>query len=191
MAANLKLLIEEWRDIPGYEGRYQASNLGRIKSLAGVGRTHARYQDIILSPIKHHTGYHLYSIGRKSIFGHKLVALAFLGEPEKGQVVCHFDGSKDNNCVDNLRYGTRSSNEQDKRRHGTYQEGTGNPRSILTENEVVTIRTRRAAGEYCYAIGKDYGMPAGHISKICTGYLWPKAKGPITRSHYWSANNVP
>jgi len=185
-------MLELWRDIPGYEGTYQASSLGRIKSLAGAGRTRARYQDIILAPVKHHTGYHLYSIGPKgkSVFGHKLVAMAFLGEPEEGQVVCHFDGRKGNNCADNLRYDTQASNEQDKRRHGTYQEGTGNPRAILTDEDVVTIRTRRAAGEYCYTIGKDYGMSAGHISKICTGMLWPKTKGPITRSHYRSIENV-
>ena len=183
---------EVWRDIPGYEGTYQASSLGRIKSLAGIGRTHARYQDIVLSPVKHHTGYHVYSIGPecKSIYGHKLVAWAFLGEPEEGQVVCHFDGSRDNNRADNLRYDTHSGNEQDKRRHGTYQEGAGNPRSVLTEDDVVRIRNRRATGEYCYVIARDYGMRAGHISKICTGQLWPQIKGPITRSHYWSTKNV-
>ncbi len=186
---------EVWRDIPDYEGTYQASSLGRIKSLDVVvacnGGTRVR-KGKVLSPIGHHTGYTVYSLGakKKSVYGHKLVALAFLGAPEEKQVVCHFDGDKKNNALYNLRYDTMSGNEQDKRKHGTYQEGAGNPRSVLTEDEVIAIRIRRAAGEYCYVIGKDYEMRPGHISKICTGMLWPKAKGPITRSHYRSTDDV-
>lgn len=180
-------LQETWKDIPGYEGHYQASSHGRIRSLDKEVpcRTGTRVRKgRVLKPSLHHTGYTIYSVGtkQKSVYGHKLVALAFLGEPKNGQVVCHFDGDKQNNNICNLRYDSCSGNEQDKRRHGTYQEGEGNPRASLSEEDVVTIRERRAKGEYCYIIGRDYGMQAGHISKICSGQLWKKSGGQLTRS---------
>ena len=96
--------LEEWRDIPGYEGCYQASNLGRIKSVRrGIIMrpfSNGRYQQIILSVS-----------GKKSIPTiHRLVMEAFVGKSEL--TIDHKDGNKINNRLDNLEYVTNHENIQ-------------------------------------------------------------------------------
>lgn len=192
MIPPISLPGEVWKDIPGYEGLYMASNLGRIKSLsrpAGVRGGYTRLKkERILADVRHHSGYSIYVLRKdgksKSIYGHALVMLAFAGPRPDGMEVCHYDGNKANGALSNLRYDTGAANEQDKRRHGTYQEGELSPSPKLTEKDVISIRERRAAGEECAFIGLSYGMGSGHISKICTGEAWACAPGPITRSHY-------
>lgn len=120
-------LDEEWRDIPGYEGFYQASSMGRIRSLGWVdslGRTH---RGCVLSPGRSHNGGYLTVIlkGRgtkKNFTVHRLVALAFLGEPNVLQTdVCHNNAIKWDNRVSNLRWGTRSENLKEHAMSGRYR----------------------------------------------------------------------
>ena len=89
--------IEEFRDIPGYEGMYEVSNLGRV-----------RRNGKILKPGKDRYGYlhvDLYKNGTKRTFTiHRLVAFAFLSNPNKYPEVNHRDEDKTNNCVDNLEW---------------------------------------------------------------------------------------
>lgn len=97
--------MENWKDIPGYEGRYQASDSGEIKRIC---RTH-----MILKQTKTNTGY--FSVGlnangkQKTCLVHRLVTAAFYGwEPEKD--VNHINGVKTDNRVENLQWCTRSEN---------------------------------------------------------------------------------
>ena len=71
---------------------------------------------------------------------HQLVMLAFVGPMPKGKIVLHWDNDPQNNCIDNLRYGTHKENEEDKKRHGTHQTGEGNPAAKLTDDDVREIR---------------------------------------------------
>ena len=186
-------MTEEWRDIPGYLG-YQASSLGRVRSLDKRVRcnngTRIR-KGRVLSPVVHHTGYVIYSVyteGKQvAVHGHRLVLMAFAGEAPKDHVTCHADGNKQNNALSNLRYDTKSANEQDKLDHGTYQKGEKNPRAIFTVQDIEKIRHLRAKGESVKSIAQRFNNRPGHISKICTGSMWPEAPGPITRSHYRNA----
>ena len=95
-------MIEEWRDIRGYEGLYQVSNLGRVKSIP-----REKTKGGILKPLKDTTGYlsvNLYKNGKiKRCKIHRLVANNFLE-------VNHKDGNKLNNNLSNLEYVTRSQN---------------------------------------------------------------------------------
>lgn len=108
MVNNMK---EEWKDIPGYEGYYQVSNLGRVKSLP---RTGTIKQERIIKPGKDKYGYLriiLHKNGfKKYVTIHKLVAQAFIDNPKNLSEVDHIDGNKLNNNVENLRYCTRSQN---------------------------------------------------------------------------------
>ena len=165
---------EIWRDIPGYEGRYQVSNMGRVKSLGHVisrrnlltgGRSHVRVADRLLKPQPQPSGHLYVKIGHKPARHfrvHRLVALAFLGPCPSGMEVCHNDSDPTNNRVDNLRYDTRSGNRLDMVRKGN--EG----RQILRVEQVARIRERLAEGESCRALAAEYGVHPSTISKINT-----------------------
>lgn len=103
------------RPIPGYEGRYSAASDGTIRSHL-TGRT--------LRPYRAASG-HLHVALHKdkrqrSLLVHRLVMLAFVGEPLPGQEVCHIDGDPGNNRPENLRYGSRSENVLDQVQHGVH-----------------------------------------------------------------------
>lgn len=89
--------IEIWKDIPNYEGLYQVSNLGRVKSFR-------RQRETILNPFLK-KGYYAVELRKKTFRVHQLVAVTFLGHKINGMeiVVDHIDDNKLNNNVDNLQ----------------------------------------------------------------------------------------
>lgn len=100
---------EIWKDIPKYEGRYQVSNTGRVKSLV----CHA-HQNPILSPHLR-SGYKEVGLtdatGRRTgVSVHRLVVAAFYGEIPSGMFVNHIDGTRTNNNVENLEIVTPAEN---------------------------------------------------------------------------------
>lgn len=104
---------EIWKDIEGYEGDYQVSNLGRVKSLPKKcwnGKGYWFKDGRILIPVKSKKGY-LNVWCRKNIFKvHRLVANAFIPNPQNLPQVNHIDGDKTNNCVTNLEWVTDGEN---------------------------------------------------------------------------------
>ena len=117
---------EIWKDIPSYEGLYQASNLGRVKSLARWRRNgNGGYitKEKILSNKCDSSGYYLmnlYKDGKmKNYRMHQLVAMAFLGHNPNGfnLLVDHIDNDKLNNRVDNLQITTNRHNSSKNRKN--------------------------------------------------------------------------
>ncbi|MHB9005282.1 MAG: NUMOD4 motif-containing HNH endonuclease [Coriobacteriia bacterium] len=108
-----------WAPVPGFETLYEVSTLGEVR------RPHRKKTGKPGQPLSNsvHQGYPrvvLYRDGRRHTRNvHRLVALAFLGAPEPGVEVCHKDGDRMNPRLENLRWGTRSSNVLDAVRHGT------------------------------------------------------------------------
>lgn len=118
---------EVWRDIIGYKGIYQVSNLGRVKSLPKVHRTgnngYRNRKEYLLSD-KANTRYLTVGLRKngkqKHILVHRLVALAFVENPDDKPYVDHIDGNNHNNRADNLRWVTpleNSANPVTKKRH--------------------------------------------------------------------------
>lgn len=111
---------EIWKGIPEYKGIYQASNLGRIKSLTRyVNHSEGNKRIIkerILKQVKHGSGYPMLTLSQKGItkhlLVHRLIALAFIPNPENKSCVNHLDGNKDNNLRSNLDWCTYSENEK-------------------------------------------------------------------------------
>lgn len=105
---------EEWRDIKGFEGLYQISNLGRVKSLERYSPQNHLLPEKILNVCHAQGGYvdvSLYKDGiRYHKKPHKLVAEAFIPNPDNLSEVDHIDADKDNNCVENLRWVTHKEN---------------------------------------------------------------------------------
>lgn len=120
---------EIWKDIPEFEGFYQVSNLGNVKSLdreiityIGNNSYIRKYKGRILTPrIGDRGGHKVVTLRkpnvRKAPYVHKLVAEIFLGPRPKEKVICHNDGNPNNNAVFNLRYDTIRNNNMDVYRH--------------------------------------------------------------------------
>ena len=111
-------MIEEWRPIEGYEGLYEVSNTGKVRSVDRYvkysnGQIHL-HKGKVLSPVKSNFGYLLVSLccnGKyKSISVHRLVAQAFIENPDNLPEINHKNEDKTNNSVDNLEFCDRSYN---------------------------------------------------------------------------------
>lgn len=113
---------EVWKDIEGYEGLYQVSNLGRIKSLKRNTNNQCCKEDIILKLKLHKNGYYcvvLYNNGKsKEILVHRLVAQTFLTNTNNLLCVNHINGNKQDNRVENLEWCSFSHNTKEAFRLG-------------------------------------------------------------------------
>ena len=73
---------EIWKDVQGYEGYYQVSNLGRVKSLERKSKLNRKIKERILAPREHTGGYLRVQLSRKDFYIHRLVAETFIPNPE-------------------------------------------------------------------------------------------------------------
>jgi len=115
---------EIWRPVVGYDGLYEVSNMGRVKSLPRErpGRPTRRGERLLKPRVRRH-GYlsvRLYDSPKSSqnLTIHRLVLSAFMGPCPHGHEGCHRDGDPQNNRAENLYWGTRSQNMLDVTRHG-------------------------------------------------------------------------
>jgi len=121
--------IETWLPIPGYEGYYEASNLGRVRSLDRIDVAGRRLRGKAMRQTGHGrvsvngSSYRMLTLCRDGKVWkasvHRLVLLAFRGEPAEGQMVRHLNGVNDDNRLTNLKWGTGTENNLDTVRHGT------------------------------------------------------------------------
>ena len=120
LCSNLLVPDEVWREIPGYDGDYFASDKGRILSLC---RNEPRIlKPFICSNDGNRTGYYYVEIRGQKQRVHRLVALAFLENPEDKPVVHHIDGNPLNNTLENLAYATYAENAQEYQKIKKQQE---------------------------------------------------------------------
>lgn len=173
---------EEWRAVVGYEGFYEVSSRGRVRSLDRWGTLLCRgklacrvYSGRVLATSKHVGGYVLVTLQvgeRRRTYGvHQLVAAAFLGPCPAGLEVCHWNGNPARNVPSNLRYGTRAENSKDRDRHGTTRRGEQHGCAKLTAADVRAIRA--AAGKVRLKdLGKRYGTHLSNISLIQARRTW-------------------
>lgn len=169
-----------WRSIEGWEGLYEVSDHGDVRSLDRLVMTRRGGRVFRGKVLKQHRvegGYfHVALSDGKglSVNTHVLVAAAFVGPCPDGMEVCHKDGTRTNNYYKNLRYGTRKSNAEDRKLHGTNygpppRRGGQNHMTKLTEDQVLAIRK---SDQTLVALGKQFGVHFGTIHAIKARKTW-------------------
>ena len=136
------MIMEIWKDVVGYEGLYQVSNMGRVKSL-NYGR------ERILKASDNGSGYLYVALCKKGKYKnflvHRLVAMVFISNPENKPCIDHIDTNKRNNKVENLRWVTHEENiiysaKYNKEVKHNSMLGSKNPRAKYTDEDVKYIR---------------------------------------------------
>lgn len=168
---------EEWKPVVGYEGLYSVSSLGNVRSEERVvsnGTASRIVKPRLLRQRKNPGGYWCVYLCKKckreTFRVHRIVALAFLGEPPAGCIVLHGCRGKDCNSIDNLSYGTSSQNNgKDRLRDGTDNRGARNGNAKLKDDD---IRFIRKSSDTHAALAKAYGVSQTTIYQIRLNTRW-------------------
>lgn len=171
---------DRWLPVPGYEGHYEVSESGLVKSLARTVRRKKgayRVSEKLLSPASLRTGHKMVRLCNggncRNEWVHRLVAKAFIQEVEGKPWINHKDGDPTNNHFSNLEWCTASENAKHSYLIGReVLVGERKGTSKLTADQVLEIRARYAAGTSGCALAREYGMNQGTISDILNRKLW-------------------
>lgn len=157
----LNIMQEVWKPIPGYEGRYEVSDQGRVRN----------NNKKILALCSVSGGYKAVSLGKNnSKLIHRLVVAAFLGSaPLDKRLVLHGNGDRFDNRLSNLRYGNHKDNSADAKLHGTQTKGERQHAAKLTVKQVLYIRTSNETG---IALAKKFSVTTACISAVIKRKNW-------------------
>jgi hypothetical protein len=159
------------RQIPGYP-EYAATNDGRIIKVKKNGLKFITIRD-------NGTGYRIAAVkdaNGKSRYRkvHRLMALAFIGpQPSPKHEVCHINGKRDDNRIENLKWDTRKNNILDRKKYNPGYERYDKLK--LNEDMAREIKNKLAAGQTGLSIAQEYGISTFHVSNIKNGRVWINA----------------
>lgn len=187
--------MEMWKDTPGYEGLYQVSDLGRVKSLERYVQNHSGTRYLVPERMKKPSekrerrkekGYLVVSLYKDNkgtnFYVHRLVADAFVPNPDGKQTVNHKDGNKHNNKAENLEWSTHAENNDHAYRTGlndsSHRRNNRSSIAVLQYDQNMNLlhkypsirEAQRQTGVDCEAIrqGIKHGWKYG-------GFIWKKA----------------
>jgi hypothetical protein len=175
---------EIWRDIIEYEGLYQVSNLGNVKSIVGIRiDSRSRIYKLPLKVLKSQYdryGYLHVSLYRQKKVKHKLihrlVLEAFIGNCPKGNYANHKDGNRANNKLNNLEWCTPSENNLHAfrvlNRKPVYVCGIKNANAKLTDDKIRYAKELRQKGFTFQKIADELGIAKSHAKRIIDGKSW-------------------
>jgi hypothetical protein len=166
--------METWKDIAGYEGLYQVSNMGNVKTMSRLHRIDRPYvkQERLLNPPTNSVGYKQVALYRdkKGVIQsvHKLVATVFLERKPEHQVINHIDGNKLNNHVDNLEWCTYGHNQAHAIRTGLIRiyRGESHYASKVSDAQRLEIYNLCKSGVAQRKVGAMFGIGQQAVSKI-------------------------
>jgi len=175
----LKAEIEVWMDIKGFEGLYQVSNIGRVKSLerkvSGKLGSLRKLPEMLLKPIKK-DGYlrvTLQNKDRRNYRIHRLVCEAFKDNKFMKPYVNHINGIKTDNRAENLECCTQKENMVHAKKNNLLKPKRGDEsvNSKISEQDAKKIKYEHI-GLNQIQIAKIYGIDTTTVSKIKTGVNW-------------------
>jgi hypothetical protein len=175
--------MEIWKDIEGLEGVYQISTLGRVRRLAGKNARGRKFSEKIRKASINNTGYEQMSIlYRGTVIKallHRMVATAFLPNPNNFPVVNHLDTNPRNNRVENLEWCTQSHNALHSVHCGGHRNtlGSKNYRATISESRVKQIVGLRSLLYSVADISAATGASYSAVHKILNGYSWNQVTG--------------
>lgn len=198
--------MEIWRSITGYEGLYEVSDAGRVRSLNRITDNGKRIRGKLIKPHTNRaTGYSCVGLckggRRRTITVHRLVALAFVPSVDGANTVNHIDEDKQNNnaynlewltLTDNLNYGTHNARANENRkyysgaRHHNY--GLRGANAHTHKGRVVAVGvndpSKRFEFDTAATASRALGLSSGQIcdaingkAKSCGGYYWSRCDG--------------
>lgn len=171
-AADLQNL--EWRVIPGWP-EYEVSEYGHVRRRLSGGSPIGKVGRVLRpsgSGRYLHVSLHGRA-GRRHVTIHRLVALAFIGEPpSRNHQVAHGDGNPANNHHSNLRYATAVENTADRFRHGTIRRGEEAGPFKFTEREIRQIRALALKGVTQELIAEIFQTSQSHVGRIVRHEAW-------------------
>lgn len=186
---------EIWRDIKGYEGLYQVSNLGRVKSLPRFRQSHYKggyySKTRIMRGEVTFNGYARVGLTKdnktRKVRIHRLVAETFIDNPHNLEQVNHIDGNKNNNKVNNLEWVNRSQNMKHAYKNNLIFAPKGNKSSLYGKinglckhSKKVICVTTGDVYDSIIEIERKYGINHAGISACCIGKRKSAGKHPVT-----------
>lgn len=181
---------EIWKPVPEFEGYYEVSNFGRVRSVERVidrgsyGPLRVRGK-MMQQHVVPRGGHHQVKLSRNNKihyrFTHHLVAELFIGPRPAGLLCLHRDGDAANNHADNLYYGTHQQNTRDAMRHGAYPSGEKHFNAKLTADTARMIYWLARSGFYTrQRIATWFGVSQSVVSNIALGKAWKSAVRHMT-----------
>lgn len=172
----------EWRPVSGYEGLYEVSSVGEVRSLPRRG-----CNGRVLRTTATRTGHRKLTLSKDGIHTtalvHHLVLDAFVGKRPDGCECAHNNGNPADNRIDNLRWDSHLNNIRDKAKHGTHKShpGASHPMCVCSEEQVLSILN---ASESQTELAHKFGISQPAVSDIKTGRSW----GWLTGVQYLKGN---
>ncbi|MDR5726140.1 MAG: NUMOD4 domain-containing protein [Terriglobia bacterium] len=176
---------ERWLPVVGYEGFYEVSDMGRVKSLSrrvkspvGSKVIRERFLKLSFKGVKYQS-VTLFKLGKSECRTiHTMVLRAFAGGPNPGEEGCHRNNDCQDNRLTNLRWDTRQGNRADSIRDGIIPFGQKHWNSKLNAENVCAIRSRVRRGEDRKIIARDFGIKHRTVGKIVRRETWAHIPDP-------------
>lgn len=161
----------EWRDVVGFEGKYEVSENGLVRK--------PKTKRAIKTSYIHPSGYKFLVLTkdrkRSTTAIHRLVAKAFIPNPNNLPQVNHKDTDKTNNHFSNLEWCTNAENQAHAIKNGLvrYVKGSEHGNSIIDEHIAASIRVEYMTGKYSWrTLGQKYGISKAHVGQILRRITW-------------------
>lgn len=161
--------------VKGYEGYYEISNLGRLKSVERIDCRGQRRKEMIKAPVLDSKGYHIYTLSKdkikRTIKAHRLIASHFIPNPESKPFINHIDNNTVNNSLDNLEWCTAKENSEHCVNQGRKigKRGSSSHFAKLTESQVLEIyHSEKSVTQ----LAIDYNIVQSAVSNIKQHRRW-------------------